>query len=433
MKVILLLAGQSTRFWPLTEKTLFPICGKNLLDHQISRLKEAGFTDIILVGGAHNLEETQAAYPDFTAVEQENLELGMRGALLSALPACGNGGVLIVCGNDVISPEGYSSLLDESKKPDIQGALLAQEVEQYFPGGYLTLDGNRITTIVEKPGEGNEPSNLVNIVAHVHNDASMLLGALQEVDESKDDGYEQALQKLFGAHVYSAVPYSGAWQAVKFPWHMLQLLPLLLEDITEQRIHPDASVHPTAVIDGNVILEEGVKVMPHATVVGPCYIGKNSIVANNALVRQSSIGENCVVGYSSEVKGSVLHSDVWTHMTYVGDSIIGANVSFGGGSVTGNLRLDEGSISSEVKGESIDTGLIKFGTVIGNGCRLGIHTTINPGVKIGAGTFISSGAVISNDIPNAQFARMKSGELVVSENRNAIPNSEDREGFRKKM
>ncbi len=433
MKVILLLAGKSKRFWPLGEKTLFPLCGKTLLEHQVERLRAAGLEEILLVGGEHNLEEARSIFPDFPLTQQENLELGMRGALLSALPQCGTDSVLIVCGNDIIEPNGYQSLIEAVEKDDVQGALLAQEVDRYFPGGYLTVDGDRITGIEEKPGEGNEPSNLVNIVTHIHGDASLLLEALQEVDENRDDGYEQGLQKLFGAHRYSAVPYLGTWQAVKYPWHLLELLPILLDDIREQSIHSSATVHPTAVITGNVILKEGVKIMPHATVVGPCFVGKDSIIANNALVRGSSIGESCVVGYNSEVKGSIFHSDIWTHMTYIGDSVIGRNVSFGGGSVIGNLRLDEQPISSVVNGREIDTGLVKFGTIIGNNCRLGIQTGMNPGVKIGSGSFISSGTFLSEDVPEKQFARMKDGVVKISENRTPPPPMEKREEFRKKI
>lgn len=431
MKTLLLLAGRSTRFWPLSEKTLFPICGKTLLEHQIDRLHSGGCTDIILVGGAHNLKEAQELFPDIPAIEQENLDLGMRGALLSALPSLKNESVMIVSGNDVIHSDGYSDLINGAD--GVAGALLAQRVTQYFPGGYLTLEEDRITSIVEKPGEGNEPSDLVNIVAHMHSDASVLLEALSDVDESRDDGYEQALQKLFGLGEYRAVPYEGEWQAVKYPWHLLSLLPLLLSDLKKPSIHKSASIHPTAVIDGDVIIEEGAKVMPHATVRGPCYIGPRSIVANNALVRDSCIGEDCVVGYNTEVKGSILHSHVWTHMSYIGDSVIGRNVSFGGGAITANFRLDEEPVLSVVKGKEIDSGLTKFGTVIGDDCRIGIQVGINPGIKIGAGTFISSGTQVTEDIPEGKYARMKEGILKVSDNRTKAPDPAEREQYRSKV
>ncbi|PIQ76445.1 hypothetical protein COU78_06360 [Candidatus Peregrinibacteria bacterium CG10_big_fil_rev_8_21_14_0_10_49_24] len=430
MKTILLLAGRSTRFWPLAEKTLFPVCGKTLLEHQISRLRSGGCDDLVLVGGEHNLQDAQLLYPDIPCVQQEDLQLGMRGALLSALPKLGTESVMIVSGNDVIHPDGYRALIKAASKKGVGGALLAQKTQRYFPGGYLTLDNGRITSIVEKPGEGKEPSDLVNIVAHIHNDPRALLDALHNIDKSKDDGYEQALQKLFDSHTYHAVAYEGEWQAVKYPWHLLSLLELLLEDCTKLFVHDTATVHPTAVIDGPVVLGEGVKVMPHATVRGPCTVGPNTVIANNALVRNSSIGSDCVIGYNTEVKGSVLHSHVWTHMTYIGDSVIGRNVSFGGGAVTANFRLDEQEVTSMVQGEQVQSGCTKLGAIIGNDCRLGIQVGISPGIKIGSGSFVSSGTMVTQDIPENQFVRMKDGKLHHLENRTAAPNPDEREKYK---
>lgn len=429
MRVLLLLAGRSRRFWPLREKTLFPICGETLLEHQIDRLRDAGCEEIILVGGAHNLKEASSLCPTLRTIEQKDLSLGMRGALLAALPEIGTGPIMIVSGNDVIDAVGHASVIAAARNSD--GALLAKRVGQYFPGGYLTIEGKRITGIVEKPGQGSEPSNLVNIVAHVHNDPRALLSALEDVDGSPDDAYERALASLLPERSYTAVPYEGSWHAVKYPWHLLPLLTHLLEGIRGPAIHPKTEIHPTAVIEGNVILAEGARVLAHATVKGPCVIGPGSVIANNALVRSSSIGEQCVIGFGSEVKGSILHSHVWTHMTYIGDSVIGRNVSFGAGSVTGNFRLDEEEISSASEGQRIPTGLTKFGTVIGCDCRLGIHVSINPGVKIGGRTFVSSAVRIREDVPDGSYVTMRAGEMVIQANETEPLLAETRGKYRK--
>ncbi len=429
MKTFLLLAGRSTRFWPLAEKTLFPICGKTLLEHQVERLQEGGCDEIILVGGAHNLEAASSIYPDLPTVEQENLDLGMRGAVLSILKAYPSSPLMIVGGNDVVHPSAYQSLLESEG----DGAVLAYEVDRYFPGGYIELDGDRVTGIIEKPGEGNEPSSVINLVGHVHRDPEALLVALRDVDESTDDGYEQALAKMFTTHNYQAVRYNGPWQAVKYPWHILDLADLLLSEITEQRIHESVEIHESAEVIGNVVIEEGVRILHNAVVRGPCYIGKNSLVANNALVRGSSIGPDSVVGFSTEIKSCVLHSHVWTHMNYLGESVIGRNVSFGAGTVTGNLRLDEEEVISVVKGEKLTTGRTKFGTVIGDNCRLGIHVSTNPGIKIGAGSFISSKTLVAQDIPEKSFVFQKEGKFEVRENRTKPSTPEDREKYKKKL
>ena len=428
MKTLLLLAGRSKRFWPLSEKSLFSICGRTVLEHQIDRLRAAGLTDITLVVGAHNKAAAAALFPQLPQIEQRELDWGMRGALLDALPSLGNGPVFIVSGNDVIESSGYAAVRN-AVADGADGALLARTVDRYFPGGYLRVEEGRITNIVEKPGAGNEPSNLVNIVAHAHASASALLAALKAAASDRDDGYEVALQSLLSAKRYVAVPYNGVWQPIKYPWHLLPLLDVLLRDV-KPRISPSASVHPTAVIEGNVTLGDGVKVFPGACIMGPCVIGARTIVGNGALVRGSSVGEDCVIGFQSEVKCSVLSDHVWMHSTYVGDSVIGRNVSFGAGSVTGNLRLDEGEIHSLVGEERLPTGLTKFGTVIGADCRFGIHAGINPGMKIGAGCFVASGVILAQDVPEATFVSMKKGEVILRPNTAKAPLPEARDAYK---
>jgi bifunctional UDP-N-acetylglucosamine pyrophosphorylase/glucosamine-1-phosphate N-acetyltransferase len=430
VKVFLLLAGRSQRFWPLTEKMFFPICGKTILAYQVDSLCRGGFHDITCISGHHNIDRVRALFPHLPCIEQEDLSLGMRGALLSALPLAGNEPVMIVGGNDVIDSSAFSLLAKELSGNNIDGAILAARVPSYFPGGYLVTENQRVQSIVEKPKPGQEPSDLVTIVAHAFKSPPLLLAALKQTAASRDDGYECALDVLFRSHIFHAVPYEGPWHPIKYPWHLLPLLSHLLQEDSKPMVHPTVSIHPSAVLEGNVHIEEGVHILPHATVKGPCFIGKRSVIANGALVRGASIGEDCVIGFSTEVKSSILSDHVWTHMTYIGDSVIGRNVSFGGGSLTGNLRLDEEIIHSTVQGVPLSTGLKKFGTAIGDDCRLGIRTCINPGVKIGTGAFIASGVVLSKDSPEGSYVSMKGGEVDVRPNRVPPPTPEGREAFR---
>jgi bifunctional UDP-N-acetylglucosamine pyrophosphorylase/glucosamine-1-phosphate N-acetyltransferase len=156
------------------------------------------------------------------------------------------------------------------------------------------------------------------------------------------------------------------------------------------------------------------------------------VIGNNALVRGSSIGQRCVIGYNTEVVRSVIGDDVWTHSSYVGDSVLSDNVSLGAGTTTGNLRLDEAEISSLVKGESVGTGLDKFGTAVGEGARTGIHTCIGPGVKIGARSFVGSNALISQDIPDDSFVKTSTA-IDIRPNTKAPAKPADREKFKRKI
>ncbi|MSR67702.1 hypothetical protein EXS65_02675 [Candidatus Peribacteria bacterium] len=405
MIAILIFAGRSTRFWPLSEKNFFPMWGTNLLERQLKKLKSAGYEDILLVGGPHNVKEARKRFPTEKILTQTDADAGMRGALLTALPRCKKESVLIVSANDVIDEAAFRLLRKEGMKRKDGGLILARKVKTHFPGGYLKTKGKHILSIVEKPREGKEPSDLVNLVAHVHADASVLLQALQKAKSVNDDGYEQALDTLFKEHVYEAVPYAGSWHPVKYPWHLLDLLGDILPPNTKPVIPKSCVIHTTAVIEGAVLLGEGVRVMAHATIVGPCSIGQGSIVANNALVRGSSVGERCVIGYNTEIARSILGNDVWTHSSYVGDSVLASDVSLAAGTVTGNLRLDEEPIVSTVRGEKVPTHRTKFGVIIGAHSRTGIHTCLLPGVKIGEHSFISSGSIVNSDVPDRSFLK----------------------------
>jgi len=428
VQTLLLLAGRSKRFWPLSEKALWPFLGKPLLSHQIERLQEGGLQDITFVGGHHNIEQVHQVFGNVPSIEQEDLDLGMRGALLSALPSMKGNPVCIVSNNDVIESDAYAALFKAAQAPGVDGAILAQRVKRYFPGGYLVTspgeedkDHPRVAGVVEKPVEGMEPSDLVNIVAHVHNNPQKLFDVLEDVSSDRDDAYEVALTTLCKELNYVAVPYEGRWDAVKYPWHILDLTERFLADLKEDAIHPDATVHESAVIEGPVILAEGVKVMPHATIQGPCSIGKGTVIGTNALVRESIIGEECVIGFGSEVARSNLHSHVWTHSTYLGDSVIGQNVAFGAGTVAANFRLDEGEISSVINGDKINTQRTKLGVVVGDNVRGGIHVGFAPGVKIGRGSFINFATYVSRDVAENKYVTVKEGVLEERENKSEAP------------
>jgi bifunctional UDP-N-acetylglucosamine pyrophosphorylase/glucosamine-1-phosphate N-acetyltransferase len=282
--------------------------------------------------------------------------------------------------------------------------MLAYKVSKYFPGGYLKVSSKGlIKGIIEKPGEGKEPSKLVNIVVHYHPNPEVLIEELKKVRTDRDDRYECALQSLFDKVVhYKAVPYAGFWQPIKYPWHVVSLMNYFLSGIKSHRA-AKVEVAKTAVIKGEVYLEDGVKVLDNAVIQGPAYIGKNSVIATNVLVRQSQIGENCVIGFGSEIARSYVGNNVWTHTNYVGDSVIGNDVSFGAGTVTGNLRLDEKNISVTIKEEKLDCGSNKFGLVTGDHVRVGVNTSFMPGVKVGSNAFIGAGIVVAQDVEDGTY------------------------------
>ncbi len=429
MKTLLLAAGRSRRVKPIEDKNFLKFAGKTLLEHQLDTLKRVGLTDLLIVGGGHNREKLEELGKPYgaTILVQENLDEGMAGAVLAAQGEMVEGeALLIVSSNDVLAQSAFELAL-KAQESSADAYLLAYEVKEYFPGGYLKMEGTRIASIVEKPEPGTEPSNLVNIVLHVFKKPEELFGALKAVSSDRDDRYEVALQNLMNTQTFEALPYAGFWQPIKFPWHVLDLMNFSFK-VMGARVHASAQIAESAVIKGDVVIEEGVKVLDHATIVGPAYLGKNTVVANNALVRESMIGDNCVIGYSTEVARSFIGDDCWFHTNYVGDTVMGNNVSFGAGAICANLRLDEKEIVSG--GEA--TGRSKLGPILGDNIRIGVQTSLMPGIRVGSNSMITSGLTLTQDIEAGKFVSGGKMEFTIKDNK-AVLDSEARSKMKGKL
>ncbi len=393
-KTIFLAAGTSSRMNPISDKNFLEFCGKPLILHLLENAHKGGLKNFIIVGSDNNVEQikTLCSQHDFlhnaVITIQPNLEEGMAGGITEGLKSVEDKeSVTILGGNDYVNPEIYSQILAQSDGEN--GGILAKKVTEYFPGGYLSLntDGN-ITGIVEKPGEGNEPSDVVNIVVHHFTQAGDLKTALKSAQSSADDIYEVALDTLFKSGTYAAVEYDDYWQAIKYPWNVLDMMDLILSN-TPSSTAKNAIVAPSANIRGeHVIIDEDAKIYENATIIGPCYIGKGAIVGNNALVRNSVIGQESVAGYNTEIARSYLSKNVTTHVAYIGDSIIDKDVNFGAYSCTANLRLDKRTVRVDVKGSAIDSKKGKLGAIVGAGAQIGIHAALMPGCKVDPGEFI---------------------------------------------
>jgi bifunctional UDP-N-acetylglucosamine pyrophosphorylase/glucosamine-1-phosphate N-acetyltransferase len=411
MKVAFLCGGVGKRMSPLSEdKFLLKFLGKTLLQYQIEQAGKASLNDFILIGNPSNIDKIKAITQSISgtniALAVQEKPLGMANALESARHLLHNEPIIVVNPNDVFESSAYESILEKYKEESSSSYILAQEVREYFPGGYLVLGNNgEVKAIVEKPGKGNEPSNLVNMVVHLHTQPEEFLQYIASVLSSADDVYEQALSNMTKeGHKVKAIRYNAFWKAIKYPWDILSVMEHFLKQVN-RAISPKTTISPTAVIEGEVLIEEGVRILENAVIKGPCYIGRNSIIGNNVLIRDAShIGEACVVGYGTEVKHCYIGDRCWFHRNYFGDSIIGNDCSFGAGTVTANLRLDEGNIKVKINEDVMDTGLNKLGAFIGNGAHTGINVSLMPGIKIGAGCFVGPHVCLNQDLAAGKMA-----------------------------
>ncbi len=426
-KVVFLAGGRSQRFWPFSHKNLFPVFGKPLLLHQIEAVKRSGFTDLTIV-----------AHPDSTnllidcgvpvATQQGN---GMAAALLSVGDQIGNGSVMVVISNDFVQQSLYDNLFKEIQN-GTHNIIVGYTTPDYLPMGYLRLEGNLVKEIVEKPLVGRQPSSQVTIAAHVFQQGKILIEYLSKTKSTHDDIYEKAISGMMrDGSIFEMLPYTGAYAYLKYPWHILKVSDHFLATIDSPRISPSASIAGSASITGPVWIEDGVRVMEYAKIIGPCYIGRNTIIGNHTMIRTSHIGQQCVIGFGSDVTRSYIGDLSWLHTNYIGDSVLGENVSLGAGTVLANLRLDEGEIHSVVKKEKISTQRTKLGAIIGDNVRIGVNCSIMPGVKIGKNAAIGAGVILDQDVPDGKFCSSKQ-KLTMTENRFSADKT-SREKFRKKI
>jgi bifunctional UDP-N-acetylglucosamine pyrophosphorylase/glucosamine-1-phosphate N-acetyltransferase len=185
--------------------------------------------------------------------------------------------------------------------------------------------------------------------------------------------------------------------ACRYPWDLLAIQERIMA-VWEDEI--SGEVHPAAVIEGKLKLGKGSRILPGVYIEGNVVIGEGCKIGPNCYVRgYTSIGDNCHIGQSVEIKNSlILSGSNVGHLSYVGDSILGANVNLGAGTIVSNFRHDGGNHISRVGKELVDTGRRKFGTVIGDGVHTGIGTLVYPGRKIGPGLFTLPGDVVRKDI-----------------------------------
>jgi len=394
MKTIFLAAGSSSRMKPISDKNFLSFGGEPLILKLLKNAQAAGCDDFIIVSSQDNNQsviELCAAH-DFLNEAQiviQPEQNGMAGGISVALEKISDDeSVLILNGNDLVESEIITEVINVTQNHD--GAILGQMRDTYFPGGYLKVSDNKVTGIIEKPGEGNEPSDLVNIVVHGFARAGDLKSALQSASSQNDDVYEVALDQCFKEKDFQVVRYNGLWQAIKYPWHVLEMMDVFFKtQDTKYKIHDSAEIADSVTIKGKgIIIESGVKIYENAVISGPCYLGKNVIVGNNALVRGAHIGENSVVGYNTEIARSWLSNNVTTHIAYIGDSVVESGVNFGAYSCTANLRLDQKTVRVNIKDQKVDSGHSKFGAIVGKNAQIGVGAKLMPGAKVEPDTHV---------------------------------------------
>ena len=375
---IILAGGIGKRFYPFeTDKTLFPFCGKSIIEHLIFQLESAGVQKALVVTNPTNHEIIQKLNTKIDlSCHMLHKPTGMGDAVLSVKNQISNQPCVIINAVDLFEPSLFKSLLSQVSDTPL---LVGKEIQNYFPGGYLVTKGKTVTSIIEKPAPGTEPSNVINLVVHYFPEPKIFIDELEKIQSDRDDTYEQALLQLMNKKTVGFIPYSGSWVSLKYGYHVLDTMQFFLSQ-TSPFCSKTAQIHPSAHISGNVYIDEDAEVQEGAVIKGPTYIGKGVKVGPLCFVRQSIVEEKAVIGFGSEVARSYVGPRCMLHHNFIGDSVLEAEVNPSWGTCTANLRIDKKRVRIKLKdGSWHDTNREKLGSLMGKGTFLKINSSLMPG------------------------------------------------------
>lgn len=201
---------------------------------------------------------------------------------------------------------------------------------------------------------------------------------------------------------------AGIFTGCTYPWEVLgkiksEILKLGVTLSSEEynKIGEDVWIHNTA------------KVAPTASINGPTIICRDAEIRHCAFIRGNAIvGEGTVVGNSTELKNVILFNKVQVpHYNYVGDSILGYKSHMGAGSITSNVKSDKTLVTVHAGELRIETGLKKFGAILGDYVEVGCNSVLNPGTVIGRNANVYPLSMVRGYVPEASIYK-KAGEIV---------------------
>ena len=194
------------------------------------------------------------------------------------------------------------------------------------------------------------------------------------------------------------------FEGVTYPWEVLQKIEEFIISLGKTL---DKNEYEEK--GENIWIAKSAKVAPTAYIAGPAIIGKNAEIRHCAFIRGKAIvGEGAVVGNSTELKNVILFNKVQVpHYNYVGDSILGYKSHMGAGSITSNVKSDKKLVIVKNDKEQIETGLKKFGAMLGDEVEVGCSSVLNPGTVIGKHTNIYPLSSVRGVVPEHSIYKNK--------------------------
>ncbi|MBI5681547.1 MAG: NTP transferase domain-containing protein [Methanobacterium sp.] len=424
MNGVLLTAGEGTRMRPLTltrPKTMLQVGGKPILQYNLEALRDAGIKDIVMVVG-YKKEAIENYFGDGSSFDvnikyiTQEKRLGTAHAINSIRDEIDNE-FIVLNGDIIVDPKLIIDLIEKYESDESSSILMLTEVEDPSAFGVVEIKDGIIKNIVEKPAPGEAPSNLINAGIYLFD--KTIFEAIDKTEKSERGEYEitDSLKiQMSENKIVRGIKSDNKWIDVGRPWELLDVNEYFInqtEDSIEGEIEEGVTIHGSIVLGKNSIIRSGTYIL------GPVFIGEGADIGPNSYLRRYTyLGNNVNIGNAVEIKNSIIMDGTnVNHLSYVGDSVIGANCNIAAGTNIANLRFDNKNVKMNVKGERIDCGIRKLGSIFGDNVKTGINSSFNPGVKVGINAAVGSGTIIYEDIPSNTLVLVKQEHNLVKNNR----------------
>lgn len=407
LKAIILSAGEGSRMRPLTltkPKTMLPVAGKPIIQYNIESLRDNGITDILLI--VRYKEEIVRNYFGDGSDFGVNISYKTQKDFLGTANAISYGedfiddSIIVLNGDIILDDEIIHEIIKKYNYLSPDTLMLLTEVEDPSAFGVVEIENGNIKNIVEKPKREEAPSNLVNAGIYIFN--KDIFDKIRETEISERGEYEitdSVSLQIEDNKTVIGHKTSKDWIDVGRPWELIEVNEELIGKL---KTEIKGTVEAGAVIHGEVFLDEGSVIKAGVYIEGNVYIGKNCDIGPNSYIRGNTyFGDNVHVGNAVEIKNSIIMENTnVSHLSYVGDSVIGSNCNIAAGTNIANLRFDNATIKTKIKNQKIDSGRRKLGAIIGDSVKTGINSSFSPGVKVGHNSTIGSSVLLYEDLPS---------------------------------
>ena len=413
MQAVILAGGKGTRMLPLSvtrPKSLIPLMNKTLIEHTISSLqgsieefeksyensqtphKSALNIEAKKDYSNHSIDEILIVYSFFSEKIIDHLGDNYDGIKINYVEQSklnGTGSALL-CAEEylqdrfcLIPTDDLYSEKDITECLKYESAVLAKTVENPERFGILKVENCLVKEIEEKPLLPE--SNLASTMFFVFNKKIVEILKKTSSDINGELDLTTAVQKYVQKEKMNCVVSKDYWQPLAYPWDLLKGMDLLFSKTNGMRpeyYYQFCSGGVYVTPGSKIILGKNTKIKPGTVIEGNLFAGENCVIGPHAYLRGNvCLGNNCHVG-RAEIKNSILFDGVKAHHTCeILDSIIGENCNIAAQTVTANKRIDNKTVKSLYDGKLVDTGLRKFGTVMGDNSQTTCGTVINPGIK----------------------------------------------------